>query len=74
LRFRREERLGRLARARDPLAITTASVVLLLPVVSKSWPDCLAARDIEGEFTNFGKPLPHLLGGRSASMSRNRRL
>jgi hypothetical protein len=32
LRFRREERLGRLARARDPLAIITARVLLLFPM------------------------------------------
>ena len=38
LLFRREERLGRLARARDPLAIITARVVLLLPVVQQGLP------------------------------------
>ena len=35
LPFRREERLGRLASARDPLAIITARVVVLLPVVEQ---------------------------------------
>jgi hypothetical protein len=34
-RFRREERLGRLASARGPLAIITARVVLLFPVVEQ---------------------------------------
>jgi hypothetical protein len=42
LPFRREERLGRLARARGPLTIIIARVVLLFPVV-----DCLVARDID---------------------------
>jgi hypothetical protein len=36
--FRREERLGRVARARGPLAIITARVVLLLPVVEQGLP------------------------------------
>jgi hypothetical protein len=33
----REERLGRPARARDPLAVVTAEVVLLLPVGEQGW-------------------------------------
>jgi hypothetical protein len=35
LRFRSEERFGRLARARDPLAIITAREVMLLLVVEQ---------------------------------------
>jgi hypothetical protein len=50
------------ARARDPLTIITAKVVLLLPAIEQESPDCLPARDIEVEFVNFGKSLPHLLG------------
>jgi hypothetical protein len=38
LPFRREERLGCLARIRDPPAIITAKVVLLLPVVEQELP------------------------------------
>jgi hypothetical protein len=38
LPFRREERLGRLACARGPLAIITARVVLLFPVVEQGLP------------------------------------
>ena len=38
LRFRREERLGRLARARDPLSIIAARGVLLLPMVEQGLP------------------------------------
>ena len=35
LPFRREERLGRLALARDRLTVVTAEVVLLLPVIEQ---------------------------------------
>jgi hypothetical protein len=35
LPFRREERLGRLARARDPLTIIAARGVMLLPMVEQ---------------------------------------
>jgi hypothetical protein len=35
--------------------------------LSKSCPDCLAARDIEVEFVNFGKLLPQMLDARSTS-------
>jgi hypothetical protein len=54
LRFRREERLGCLARARDPLTVITARVVPLLPVVEQDCPDCLATPDIQVELVNFG--------------------
>lgn len=42
--------------------IITAKVVLWLPAIEQESPDCLPARDIEVEFVNFGKSLPHLLG------------
>jgi hypothetical protein len=37
-----EERLGRLARARDWLTVVTARGVRLLPVIEQGCPDCLA--------------------------------
>jgi hypothetical protein len=58
LGFRREERLGRPARARDPLRIIAAIVV---PWLSKGCPNCLGARDIAVEFVSFGKSLPQML-------------
>jgi hypothetical protein len=45
LGFRREERLGRPARARDPLRIIAAIVV---PWLSKGCPDCFLFRFAPG--------------------------
>jgi hypothetical protein len=46
LRFRCEERLGRLARVRDPATIIVATG-MLLPVVEQELPRLFATRDIE---------------------------
>ena len=37
--------------------------------LSKGCPDCLAIRDIEGEFANFGRSLPQMLDATSISKS-----
>jgi hypothetical protein len=61
LRFRREERLGRLARARYRLTIIAARVVLSLPLVEQGSPRMFGYRDIEVKFVSFGKSLMHTL-------------
>jgi hypothetical protein len=68
LPFRSKERLGRLTRARHPLAISAANVVLLFLAVEQESPRIgFGTRDIEVEFVNFGKSLPHMLDARSTS-------
>jgi hypothetical protein len=60
LLFRREERLGRPARGRDPLAIMTAKVGLLLPVVEQGLPrlfDYSRHRSGVREFVNLRESL-----------------
>jgi hypothetical protein len=56
--FRRKERLGCLARFRDPLAIIAARMHLL-PVVYTIRPGKLAVRSIEKGFAKFSKPVPN---------------
>ena len=51
--FRREERLGCLARARDPLLIFARGVLLML-VVEQKFPDSLATHDIEASVETVG--------------------
>ena len=68
LPFRSKERLGRLTRARHPLAIIAANGVLLFLAVEQESPRrAPRTRDIEVEFVKFGKSLPHMLEARSTS-------
>jgi hypothetical protein len=66
--FRREERLGRLARSRDPVAIIAARV-RSLPSIRQELLRRFAAHNIEREFVNFGKLD---LRGRDSSDTRQR--
>ena len=59
--FRREERLGCPARARDLLTIVTARVVLFFPMIEQGSPRMFGYRDIEVKFVSFGKSLMHTL-------------
>jgi hypothetical protein len=57
LPFRREERLGRPARARDPLTIIAARVVMLLPVVEQELSRLFGCSRHRSGIVSFGKSL-----------------
>jgi hypothetical protein len=69
LLFRREERLGRLARARDPLTVITVRGLLLLPVIEQGSSGLFGCSRYRSGFVNFGRSLPQMLDATSTSKS-----
>jgi hypothetical protein len=67
LPFRREERLSRLARIAIRSRLSPRAWWCCSRWLSKSCPDCLAARESKVEFVSFCNLLPKMLGARSTS-------